>query len=90
VSDKPWGEVEYSLLGRVAGQVGLGIVQVQMAELQREEHLKLEAANAASKTKSQIMANISHELRTPLNAVISLAEIMRETNHRRNSHHHAH
>lgn len=77
---RPWGEMEYSLLGSVAGQVGLGIVQVQMAEAQREEHLKLEAANAANKAKNQIMANISHELRTPLNAIIGLAEIMRETN----------
>lgn len=36
----------------------------------------LEAADAASKTKSRFLAAMSHELRTPLNAVIGFSEIL--------------
>jgi signal transduction histidine kinase len=37
-----------------------------------------EAAEAASRTKSQFLANMSHELRTPLNAIIGYSEMLME------------
>ncbi len=37
-----------------------------------------EAAEVASRTKSQFLANMSHELRTPLNAIIGYSEMLQE------------
>ena len=38
-----------------------------------------EAADAASKAKSDFLANMSHEIRTPMNAVIGMTELLLDT-----------
>ncbi len=45
----------------------------QSAALAREAMMRAQAAN---RTKSEILANVSHELRTPLNAIIGFSELI--------------
>jgi signal transduction histidine kinase len=70
------GEPIFDASGLFLGYRGTG--RDITAQIEAEDALKLakDAAEAASRTKSQILATVSHELRTPLNAIIGFSEVI--------------
>lgn len=52
----------------------LRVLRQQMDELARAR----EAADAASRAKSEFLSNMSHDIRTPMNAIVGMTQIARE------------
>lgn len=65
--------------GHITGYLGVAVdvTARHQAELQLIE--AKETAEAASKAKSDFLANTSHEIRTPINGIIGMQELLRQT-----------
>ena len=64
--------------GNVIGILGISFDITDSKKMEAEFHLAKEAAEAASRAKTEFIANMGHDIRTPLTGIIGMSHILEE------------